>query len=98
MTGTDVADRAISRLAVSNACLGYSVGYAGYSFQQHLGPARYFVYAVPGILVGSLLFQRNSRINEPATGYLIMYLSMGFVAYLMGVKDTQFFLNDFVIM
>lgn len=99
MMGTSVADGPISRLAVSIACVVYLVGYAGYCFTDpQLHSVRYLVYAVPAILAAPLLFQGTSRSNKAASAYLLTYLSLGFLGYLMGVKDTGSFLNDFIIM
>ena len=97
-TGTYFSDRAVSRLAVSVASVAYLAGYLGYGFREQLDPARYFVYAIPGILVGSLLLQSTPKINEPAAGYVISYLTLTFVACLAGIVDTWFFWNDVIIM
>ena len=97
-TGTYFGDRAVSRLAVSVATVAYLVGYLGYGFREQLDPARYFVYVIPGILVGSLLLQSTPKINEPAAGYVISYLTLTFVACLAGIVDTGFFWNDVIIM
>ena len=97
-TGTYFGDRAVSRLAVSVATVAYLVGYLGYGFREQLDPARYFVYVIPGILVGSLLLQSTPKINEPAAGYVISYLTLTFVACLAGIVDMGFFWNDVIIM
>jgi hypothetical protein len=102
MMGTSVADGPISRLAISIACAVYLVGYAGYCFPSLYFPTlyslRYLVYTVPAILAVPLFFQGTARSNKAASAYLLTYLSLGSLGYLMGVQDTHFFLNDFIIM
>ena len=97
MTDTSVADQEVSRFMVSTACVVYLFGYAGYCFSETLGIIRYLVYAVPPILVASLILQRAPKINNFARSYFLAYLSLGYVTYLIGIKNTAFFLNDFII-
>lgn len=97
-TGAYFGDRAVSRLAVSVASVAYLVGYLGYGFQQQLDVTRYLVYAIPGLLVGSLLLQSTPKINEPAVGYVISYLTLTFVSCLAGTVDMWHFWNDVLIM
>lgn len=98
MTATSVADQAFNRLAVSIACAVYLVGYAGYCFDESLGLLRYVVYAVPPILVASLTLQRTATSNNAATVFFLTYLSLAPLGYLIGVRDTNFFFNNFIIM
>lgn len=97
MTATGVSHQAFSRLIVSIACAVYLVGYAGYCFSGTLGSLRYLVYAVPPILVAFVTLQPNSTNNKPAIAFFLTYLSLGSLGYLVGVKDTHFFLIDFII-
>jgi hypothetical protein len=97
MIATSEADQAFSRFAVSIACAVYLVGYAGYSFGETLGTLRYLVYAVPPILVASFMLQRTSASNKPAVVLFVAYLSLGCLSYLSGVKNTDFFLSNFLI-
>jgi len=94
---TGVADQAFSRLAISIACVVYLVGYAGYCFSETLGSLRYLIYAVPPILVASFMLQRTSTSNKPAIAFFLTYLSAGSLSYLVGVKDMDFFLSNFII-
>src|ERR1700730_3059889 len=98
MTATSVADQALNRFVVSIACAVYLVGYAGYCFAESLGSLRYVVYAVPPILVASLMLQRTPTSNMAAMVYFLTYLSLAPLGYLIGVKDTDFFFNNFIIM
>jgi hypothetical protein len=98
MTATSVADQALNRFVVSIACAVYLVGYAGYCFAESLGSLRYVVYAVPPILVASLMLQRTPTSNMAAMVYFLAYLSLAPLGYLIGVKDTDFFFNNFIIM
>jgi hypothetical protein len=101
MTATsvaDAADQACNRLVVSIACAVYLVGYAGYCFGESLASVRYLVYAVPPILVASLALQRTPTSNGAATAFFLTYLSLAPLGYLIGVKDTGFFFNNFIIM
>jgi hypothetical protein len=97
MTAMRVADQASSTLVVSIACVVYLVGYAGYCFSETLGSLRYLIYAVPLILVAPFTLQRASTSNKPATVFLLTYLSLGSLSYLIGVKDVEFFLSNFII-
>jgi hypothetical protein len=97
MTVERVADPAFSRLLVSIACIIYLAGYAGYCFSQFLGPFRYLVYAVPPILVTSFMVQHSSTSSKPAIAFFLTYLSLGSMSYLIGVKDMDSFLRDFII-
>jgi hypothetical protein len=96
MTATSIDDQAFNRLIVSIACAVYLVGYAGYCFGESLGSLRYLVYAVPPILV--LTLQRTPTSNKAATVFFLTYLSLAPVGYIIGVKDTDFFFNNFIIM
>jgi hypothetical protein len=98
MTATSVADQAFNRFVVSIACAVYLVGYAGYCFGESLGSLRYLVYAVPPILVASLTLQSSPTSNKAATVFFLTYLSLAPLGYLTGVKDTDFFFNNFIIM
>jgi hypothetical protein len=98
MTATSVADQAFNRFVVSIACAVYLVGYAGYCFGESLGSLRYLVYVVPPILVASLTLQRTPASNKAATVFFLTYLLLAPVGYLIGVKDTDFFFNNFIIM
>ena len=98
MTATSVADQALNRFVVSIACAVYLVGYAGYCFAESLGSLRYVVYAVPPILVASLMLQRTPTSNKAAMVFFLTYLSLAPLGYLIGVKDTDFFFNNFIIM
>jgi hypothetical protein len=98
MTATSVADQAFNRIVVSIACAVYLVGYAGYCFGESLASLRYVVYAVPPILVASLTLQRTPTSNKAATVFFLAYLSLAPLGYLIGVKDTDFFFNNFIIM
>src|SRR6266436_8578323 len=98
MTATSVADQALNRFVVSIACAVYLVGYAGYCFGESLGSLRYLVYAVPPILVASLTLQSSPTSNKAATVFFLTYLSLAPLGYLTGVKDTDFFFNNFIIM
>lgn len=98
MTATSVADQALNRFVVSIACAVYLVGYAGYSFDESIGSLRYLVYAVPPILVASLTLQRTPTSNTAAMMFFLTYLSLAPLGYLIGVKDTDFFFNNFIIM
>jgi hypothetical protein len=93
-----ITDQAFNRLVVSIACAVYLVGYAGYSFGHSLSSLRYVTYAVPAILVAGLSLQRNSTWNEGATVFFLAYLSLAPLGYLVGVKETDFFFNNFIIM
>ncbi len=97
MTATSPADQAFNRFVVSIACAVYLVGYAGYSFES-LGSLRYLVYAVPPILVASLALQHTPTSNKAAMIFFLTYLSLAPLGYLIGVKDTDFFFNNFIIM
>jgi O-antigen ligase len=92
----DVSDEAFSRAVVSIACGIYLIGYAGYSFDT-LGPLRYLVYAVPPVLFASLLLQRASMSNKPALAFFLAYLVLASISYLIGTKDAEFFLRNFII-
>jgi len=92
------ADEALSRALVWIACITYLAGYAGYCFSEALGPVRYLVYAVPPILVISLMFASNSTGNKAALVFLVGYLWLASMWYLVGIKRVDFFLNEFVIM
>jgi hypothetical protein len=98
MTATSVADQAFNRIVVSIACAVYLVGYAGYCFGESLGSLRYVVYAVPPILVASLTLRRIPTSNKAATVFFLTYLLLAPLGYLIGVKDTDFFFNNFIIM
>jgi hypothetical protein len=98
MTATSVADQAFNRIVVSIACAVYLVGYAGYCFGESLGSLRHVVYAVPPILVASLKLQRIPTSNKAATVFFLTYLLLAPLGYLIGVKDTDFFFNNFIIM
>jgi len=98
MTATSVADQAFNRFVVSIACAVYLVGYAGYCFGESLASLRYVVYAVPPILVASLTLQRTPTSNKAAMVFFLTYLSLAPLGYLIGVKDTDFFFNNFIIM
>ena len=98
MTATSVADQAFNRFVVSIACAVYLVGYAGYCFGESLGSLRYVVYAVPPILVASLTLRRIPTSNKAATVFFLTYLLLAPLGYLIGVKDTDFFFNNFIIM
>src|SRR6266851_3779583 len=96
MTATSFADQAFNRFVVSIACAVYLVGYAGYSFES-LGSLRYLVYAVPPILVASLALQHTPTSNKAAMVFFLTYLLLAPLGYLIGVKDTDFFFNNFII-
>jgi len=98
MIARSAVDQAFNRFAVSVACAVYLVGYAGYCFGESLASLRYVVYAVPPILVASLTLQRNPTSNKAATVFFLTYLSLAPMGYLIGVKDTDFFFNNFIIM
>jgi hypothetical protein len=98
MSATSITDQAFNRFVVSNACAVYLVGYAGYCFGESLASLRYLVYAVPPILVASLMLQRNPTSNKGATVFFLTYLSLAPLGYLIGVKETDFFFNNFIIM
>jgi hypothetical protein len=98
MSATSIADQAFNRFVVSNACAVYLVGYAGYCFGESLASLRYLVYAVPPVLVASLVLQRNPASNKGATVFFLTYLSLAPLGYLIGVKETDFFFNNFIIM
>lgn len=92
------ADEAMSRLAVSIACLVYLVSYAGLCFQEPSGLVRYLMYAIPAILVTPLLFQHTPRINKAAGVLLLIYLSACFLGYMLIEERTQFFLQSFLFL
>src|SRR5262249_3529064 len=95
----NLPDGLMSRQIVWIACAAYIVGYAGYcfSFNEHIKPLRYVVYAVPLILVASPLFERIPRCNKAAEWYLLVYLYMGCIGYVTGSTDKELFLNEFTI-
>jgi hypothetical protein len=98
MTATSVADQAFNRFVVSIACAVYLVGYAGYCFGESLASLRYVVYAVPPILVACLTLQRAPTTNKAAMVFFLTYLSLAPLGYLIGVRDSDFFFNNFIIM
>lgn len=91
------ADRASSRLVVSIACGVYLAGYAGYCFVDTLGVLRYLVYAVPFLLLASLLVQRTPAVNASAVAYLFGYLVLALVSYASGMRDEAFVSRNVVI-
>jgi hypothetical protein len=97
MTGERFPDHAFNRLVVSIACLVYLAGYAGYCFSESIGAFRYLVYAVPPILITSIM--RNPMTSHrSALAFFITYVSLGFLNYLVGVKDVDAFVKEFTIM
>jgi hypothetical protein len=98
MSATSIADQAFNRFVVSIACVVYLVGYAGYCFGESLASLRYVVYAVPPVLVACLTLQRTPTSNKAAMVFFLTYLSLAPLGYLIGVRDTDFFFNNFIIM
>lgn len=91
------ADRASSRYVVSIVCGVYLAGYAGYCFVDTLGVLRYLVYAVPFLLLASLLVQRTPAVNAAAVAYLVGYLVLALVSYASGMRDEEFMSRNVVI-
>lgn len=91
------ADRASSHYVVSIVCGVYLAGYAGYCFVDTLGVLRYLVYAVPFLLLASLLVQRAPTVSAPAVAYLVGYLVLALISYASGVRDEEFVSRNVVI-
>jgi hypothetical protein len=99
MTRTSIENGATSRQAVWVACGVYLVALLGYFFDsKYLYSLRYIIYATPLILVGSLFYKRMPKSNTSAKAYFLMYLSMGFIGYLIGIQNLGFFISEFIIM
>jgi hypothetical protein len=94
-----VAEEAFSRYLVSGACGIYLAGYAGYSFENTLGlgALRYLVYAVPPLLVASLMLNPASMSNKPAVAFLFAYLAQASTSHLIGTRSGEFFLRNLII-
>lgn len=94
--------RSSSHFVVSVACGTYLAGYAGYCFfcqeggcADTLGSLRYLVYAVPPLLLASLMLQRAC--NKPAIAFFLAYLVLASVSHFIGMQGGEFFLRNFTI-
>jgi hypothetical protein len=92
------ADFSLNRFAVSIACMLYLLGYAGYSFGESMALLRYVIYGVPVVLAASLLLEGKPTANNVAVAFLLAYVFFAPLGYLIGVKETDLFFNNFVIM
>jgi hypothetical protein len=97
MTRTILKNGAMSRQAVWAACGVYLVWFLSTSV-EFLNPIRYVIYTTPLILMGSLFYERMPKSNTSAEAYFLIYLSMGFIAYLIGIQHLGYFMNEFIIM
>ena len=97
-SAADVGNETRSRSVLSIACGVYVVGYAGYYFEGTFGALRYLIYALPLLLVASIMLQgRDSRCNRSAVAFLLAYLVLAFVSYLTGTRDVEFASRNFFI-
>ena len=92
---TSIENGAMSRQAVWVACGVYCAWVLFYLVES---PIRYILYAIPLILVGSLFSERMPKSNTSAEAYFLIYLSIGFIGYLIGITDVWNFANEFMIM
>jgi O-Antigen ligase len=97
-SAADVGNVSRSRSVVSIACGVYVVGHAGYYFEGMFGALRYLIYALPLLLVASIILQgRASTSNRSAVAFFLAYLVLASVSYLVGTRDGEFASRNFII-